>query len=123
MSFPLIMAGQTPYEVLRLLASNSEIATRVREFFQPRCDCDIVEWVKQRILASDPTVIDALKGLIQADVVDPPAYPATSITVPTGTNTFLLRTWCASGVRMGEFLNHDGTKYTVTMWVGDPSCA
>lgn len=116
------MSGQSPYEVLRLLATNSDIAAQVRAYFKPRCDCNIVEWVKQRILAGDSVVVNAIKSMIQMEVVTPPAYPANTLRSANGDSVFLLRTWCTGTTRMGEFLNNDGTTFNSTIQTGDTTC-
>lgn len=123
MGFSLIQVGQTPGELIRLLATNSELASQVRSFFAPRCDCDAVEWVISQIQANDATIVTAIRALIAGEIVLQPPQPGMNILSANGDTFVLMRTWCEGQMRKGEILNQSGTLSTITIEVTDSTCA
>jgi SH3-like domain-containing protein len=122
MTFPLIRAKQTPYQLLAFLASGSPLVAQVMDYFKPRCDCDIADWLKQRILAGDQTVIAAIKSMIAKETVTQPDLPVSALKGASGDAVFMLRSWCQGSDLKGEFVNNDNTTYTATVSAGDASC-
>ena len=122
MSFSLIKSGQVAGEVLRLLATNNALAQQVRQFFAPRCDCDAVAWAIAQIQAENQEVIDAIKSMIEGEVVAAPEAPNRNILSANGDTFVLMRTWCEGQVRKGEVMTTDGTLSTVTIEAVDTTC-
>lgn len=122
MPFSLIKKGQTPTELLTLMATNSQLSQQVANFFAPQCDCNVVDWVKAQITASNLVVINAIKAMIAKETVAPPPNIANTIKSTNGDTFVLIRTWCDGGSKMGEFISNDNTSQLAVITANDPSC-
>lgn len=123
MGVSFVQAGQSPAELLRLLATNSATALQVKAFFAPRCDCDVVQYVKDAINANN----ELIKGPIRAAIIKPyisdPPVNVSKILGASGDTLFMIRSWCEGLVRKGEFINADGILTTQTVMASDAGCA
>ena len=119
MAFSVIQSGQTPGEILRLLATNSTLANQVRQFFAPRCDCDATTWLIARIVAGDQTVIVPIREMIAATPVPPPPALSSSILSANGDGLFLQRIWIEGTASKGEFIDNAGVVTTVVIESND----
>lgn len=131
MSIRLIPKGKTPYQIVKLLATQPQEALTLKSFFAPRCDCNPVAYIKEQVQESNTQVRDALKAMIAAPKTQVP--PANGGATPqerwhvqstSGDKFVVLETFCddQENLKARVKANHSAEVVVITLQEAHPEC-
>ncbi len=109
----LITEKRTIALLLSQLEKNDATTAAIRSFFLSYCDHNVVEWLKERIIANDAAVIAKIQQLIAAPA--PVTVSHTKFVRPPG---YLMRDWNSGSNGSGEYIGSDGTTVETVIRTG-----
>ena len=62
----VILEGQSAEDLIALFRTESPVVSDILQYFQPYCDCDIVEWIIAQLEANNEEVREKIEELIAA---------------------------------------------------------
>jgi len=91
-------------DLVEILQQNTEIATQIKSYFQPYCDCNIAVWLVEQIYDGNMDVINKIRELIASDDDN-----VISRDVIHPEYNFLLRTFCQGSDLYGVYADGSGS--------------
>lgn len=62
----VILEGQSAEDLIALFRTESPVVSDILQYFQPYCDCDIVEWIIAQLETNNEEVREKIEELIAA---------------------------------------------------------